>query len=415
MNDRVGKRRSPWSLPILLIATFVLGVLADRSGWLPGSSHYPPAGLGHTFDPFWEAWHLVQDRFVDRGKVQPVRMTQGAIDGMLASLGDTGHTSYLTPEEVKELENNLKGELEGIGASMTVRDRRPTIMQTMPGSPARAAGLKPGDVLLEVDGKTVQSLSLQRIVEMVRGKAGTVVHIRILRKGETQPRDLDITRAKVEIPDVSWHHLPGEPIAHLAIHSFGSKADAQLRQALTEIRQQEVKGILLDVRGNPGGLKDQAVAVTSEFLSGGNVFLEQDARGRRKPVPVQEGGVAQDLPLCLLIDEGTASSAEILAGAIQDHQRGQLVGSRTFGTGTVLEQFALSDGSAVLLAVSEWFTPNGRQIWHQGITPDVEVPLPEGASVLMPEEEEDLHAAALAKSSDAQLLKALDILRKAIQ
>src|SRR5262249_27117558 len=161
-----------------------------------------------------------------------------------------------------------------------------------------------------------------------RGPAGSVVHLRLLRKGEASPRELDITRARVEIPDVSWHQLPGGPIAHLAIHSFGERADDQLRQALADIRQQGIKGLVLDVRGNPGGLKEQAVAVTSEFLSGGNVFLEQDARGHRKAVPVKDGGVAPEIPLCLLIDEGTASSAEILAGALQDHRRGELVGAR---------------------------------------------------------------------------------------
>jgi carboxyl-terminal processing protease len=414
MNDRIYPRRSSLSFLLLSIAMFALGIMADRSGLLPGASRRPPAGLGNTFDPFWEAWHLVENHYVDRQQVQPKRMTQGAIEGMLASLGDTGHTTYLTPEELKELETSLKGQLEGIGATMTFRDRRPTIMQTLPGSPARDAGLQPGDVLLEVDGKAVQGLSLQRIVEMVRGPAGTVVHLRILRRGQSKPRDFDITRAKVEIPDVSWHQLPGQPIVHLAIHSFGNHADAQLRKAFEEFRAQGIKGLLLDVRGNPGGLKDQAVAVTSEFLSGGNVFLEQDAHGRRKAIPVKEGGVAQEIPVCVLIDEGTASSAEIFAGALQDHQRGKLVGTRTVGTGTVLEPFPLSDGSAVLLAVAEWFTPNGRQIWHQGITPDVEQALPEGANVLMPEEEEGLDADTLAKSSDKQLLKALEVLRQQI-
>jgi carboxyl-terminal processing protease len=157
------------------------------------------------------------------------------------------------------------------------------------------------------------------------------------------------------------------------------------------------------------------VAVTSEFLKDGNVFIEQDAEGRRTEVPVQPGGHAVDIPLVVLIDEGTASSGEILAGAIQDHGRGKLVGTRTFGTGTVLQPFPLSDGSAVLLAVTEWLTPNGRQIWHTGISPDVEVALPEGVSILLPETETDLDADALAKSEDAQLLKALSLLKEQIR
>jgi carboxyl-terminal processing protease len=412
MNPSYPPRRSTAQLILLLLGAFVLGVLAERSGWLPGGASRPPAGLGRTFAPFWQAWHLVDEYYVDRQAVQPARMTQGAIEGMLASLGDVGHTAYLSAEELAQMEGSLKGQMEGIGARMTLRQKQPTIVQTMPNSPARQAGLQPGDVLLEVDGKSVSSLPLERIVEMVRGRAGTKVHLQIKRENQPKPLDFEITRAKVEVPDVSWHLLPGVPVAHVAIENFGKQADEQLRTALAEAQKQGARGLLLDVRGNPGGLKDQAVAVTSEFLTGGNVFLEQDAQGHRTPVAVKPDGVATDIPVYILIDQGTASSAEIFAGALQDHHRGELVGTRTFGTGTVLEPFKLSDGGAVLLAVAEWLTPNGRQIWHQGIAPDIEVHLPEGATLLTPDAEEHLDAEGLAKSTDVQLLKALEMLKE---
>jgi carboxyl-terminal processing protease len=172
-----------------------------------------------------------------------------------------------------------------------------------------------------------------------------------------------------------------------------------------------VAGLLIDQRGNPGGLREQAIAVTSEFLKEGNVFLEQDLHGVQTPVPVKAGGIVTDLPVCVLIDEGTASSAEIFAGAIQDQHRGKLVGTRTFGTGTVLQPFELEDGSAVLLAVSQWLTPSGRKIWHQGITPDIEVTLPDGVGALLPEAAGNLDAATLARSEDRQLLRAIEVLR----
>jgi carboxyl-terminal processing protease len=170
---------------------------------------------------------------------------------------------------------------------------------------------------------------------------------------------------------------------------------------------------VLDLRGNPGGLKEQAVAVTSEFLRGGTVFIEQDINGRQTPVAVCPGGEAADLPLVVLIDEGTASSAEIVAGALQDHGRARLVGTRTYGTGTVLQSFPLSDGSAVLLAVALWLTPNGRQIWRDGINPDpdLEVLLPDGVDILLPETGVTLEEAALKKTEDRQLLKALEVLQ----
>jgi carboxyl-terminal processing protease len=285
----------------------------------------------------------------------------------------------------------------------------------MPNSPARNAGVKAGDVILEVNGQPVAQESLQQIVEQVRGEAGTEVKLRVMHDGQTGPVEVAITRGKVEVPDVSWHMLPGESLAHISMESFGDKADDQLRTALQETREQGAKGVILDLRGNPGGLKDQAVAVTSEFLKDGDVFIDQNAHGKQTAVPVKPGGTALDLPLCVLIDGGTASAAEICAGALQDYDRAKLVGERTFGTGTVLQPFMLSDGSAVLLATSQWLTPKGRQIWHKGITPDVEVALPEAASILLPEMEDGMDAAAFQRSEDAQLHKAIDILRKEVQ
>jgi carboxyl-terminal processing protease len=414
MNGPLPTRRF-FPLGLLLVTTFLLGVFIDRSGWLPGSGDREPPGLGRTFTPFWEAWNLVQEHYVDQKSAQPVKMTRYAIAGMLESLGDEGHTTYLAPDDVKRMESGLKGELEGIGARITMRKRIPTIFATMPNSPARKAGVKAGDAILEVNGQSVVRESLQQIVQQVRGEAGTEVKLRVMHEGQTGPVEVAITRGKIEVPDVSWHMLPGQSFAHIGVESFGDKADEQLRAALKEAREQGAKGVILDLRGNPGGLKDQAVAVTSEFLKDGNVFIDQDAHGKQTPVPVKPDGTAVDVPLCVLIDGGTASAAEICAGALQDYDRAKLVGERTFGTGTVLQPFPLSDGSAVLLATSQWLTPKGRQIWHKGIAPDVEVALPEGASILLPEMEDGMDAAGFKRSEDAQLHRALEILQKQIQ
>jgi carboxyl-terminal processing protease len=412
MNDLPPRPVRPvrsFSLP-LLVVVFLGGILAERSGWIPGSRAYVPAQVGKTFDPFWEAWARVEKYYVDRQAVQPVRMTEGAIEGMLDSLGDIGHTAYLTREQLQGLKEALKGNFEGVGARMTVRKQLPTVVQVMPGSPARKGGLRPGDVLLEVNGKPVPGLSLKRVAEIVRGPAGSKVTLKVAHGGTT--RTLNLVRAKVDVPAVSWRMLPGRPVAHVAVQEFAERAGAELEQVLKEARQRGAKGLIVDVRGNQGGLKDQAVAVTSQFLKDGDVFLERDRDGKETAVPVKPGGEATDIPLVLLIDEGTASSAEIFAGAIQDHKRGKLVGTKTYGTGTVLREFGLSDGSAILLAVAEWLTPNGRQIWHKGIRPDVEVTMPADASILLPDEQTDLTAESLAKSEDRQLLKGLDVLEE---
>lgn len=408
------QRPSRLFFAFLLLGAFSFGVLVERYDWLPGSRPNQPPGLGRAFDPFWEAWKLVQDHYVDREALQPEKLTHGAIDGMLASLGDVGHTSFLSREEYEQMNADLEGQhLEGIGVRMSYRRRQPTVSAVLTMSPARAAGLRPGDVLLTIDDENVSEMTLDRIATRVRGEAGTTVKLRVAREGEPKPLEFTVTRARIELPDVTWHILPGpKPLAHISIQAFGAQADALVRKAVEEARARNASGLIVDVRGNPGGLREQAVAVTSEFLTDGDVFIEQDARGHREPVPVKPGGTATDLPLVVLIDEGSASSAEIFAGAIQDHGRGKLIGTRTFGTGTVLQPFELQDGSAVLLAVAQWFTPKGRKIWHEGIAPDIEATLPEGVGPLLPEASGDLDAATLERSDDHPLLRAVELLRQ---
>ena len=285
----------------------------------------------------------------------------------------------------------------------------------MPDSPARKAGLQPGDILMAVGDKTVETQSLQDVVQQVRGPAGTTVELTVHRDSQTEPLHFKITRAKIDVPDVTWHMLPGEPFAHVALRQFGEKADAQLRKAIAEAKAAGAKGLIFDMRGNPGGYKDQAVSVTSEFLKDGLVFIEADKEHHETKIPVEPGGTATDIPLVALIDGGTASAAEICAGALKDHDRAKLVGEKTFGTGTVLQPFPLSDGSELHLAVLEWFTPNHSQIWHKGIEPDASVALKDGAQPLEPDTEEKLTPEGLGKSTDAQLLKALDILREQVK
>ena len=397
---------------VLLATAFFLGVFVDRAGYLPRPADREPANVVHTFGPYWEAWNLVHENYVDQKSVDNVKMTRFSISGMLDALGDEGHTTYLSPEDVKREQDSLQGHMEGIGARITIHDRLPTILMTMSDSPARKSGLKAGDVLLAVDGKSVAQQPLQQVVDQVRGAAGTQVVLTVHRDQQSEPVQVPITRGKVNVPDVTWHMLPGEPYAHVALESFGEHADDQLRVALKAALAAGAKGVIFDLRGNPGGYKDQAVKVTSEFLKSGNVFIEVDVHGDKNPVPVEPGGMATDIPLVVLIDGGTASAAEICSGALQDYKRAPLVGQKTFGTGTVLEPFKLSDGSEVLLATLKWLTPDGHEIWHHGIEPDVKVALQDQTSALLPEMEDDLTPAAFQKTGDAQLLKALEILRE---
>lgn len=414
---------SPWNSPqfrlilfkllactALLTTAFAAGVEADRHGWLTGSRRQAPPGAEESFGLFWEAWQLVQDHYVDRDATAPARLTRGAIDGMVRSLGDTGHSTYLTASDLGHLMGDLAGQAEGVGVILTTQERRPTIASTQPGSPARAAGLCPGDALLAVDDVDVSELPLPQVIAQVRGPAGTSVRLRVWRPGAAAHQEFCLTRARVEVPSVVWQLLPDLPIAHVAVRHFAAQTADELRQALREGRARGAKGVVLDLRGNPGGLREQAIAVASEFLGDGVVLQEVDVRSRQTAVPVRPGGVAVELPLVVLVDRGTASSAEIVAAALQDHERALVVGTRTFGTGTIVQPFRLSDGSAVLLGVAKWLTPRGRQLWQRGLTPDVPADLPPGATALAPDVGTPPDAAARAMCTDLPFLAALETL-----
>ena len=220
-----------------------------------------------------------------------------------------------------------------------------------------------------------------------------------------------LTRSTFQMHNVTWHLIPGTNIAQLRIAALNSGVGSDLRKALIEIKKEPLSGLVLDLRNNPGGLLDEAVDCASEFLKGGNVLLEKNAQGVEKPVPARAGGEATQIALVVLVNGGTASGSEILAGALRDAHRASLVGETTFGTGTVLNEFKLADGSALLLAIEEWLTPSGDVIWHKGIIPDIVVSLAPGESPVFPEAERAMTVEQLHDSGDAQLLKALELLR----
>ena len=413
-------RKVPWPALGRIVAALALagggfgaGAAAERSGALPGAIVREPAGVESTFSIFWQAWDLVQQRYVERQAIDQTQMTYGAVEGMLDALGDTGHTRFLSPKELQDFQASLAGRLEGIGAEVGMRNGRPTIIAPIPGSPAQRAGLRPGDVIVRVDGREVSGLKVDQVVDLVRGPAGSPVTLTVIHPDQGGLTDVTVTRARITVPSVSWARVPGTAVAHVLISQFAERTTDDLVGALNEARSGGATAIVLDLRNDPGGLRDEAIGAASQFLGEGNVLIERDAQGHETPFPVRAGGVATDVPLAALINEGTASSAEILAGALQDRHRGPLIGATTVGTGTVLSLYHLSDGSAVFLGTSEWLTPDGRQIWHHGITPDVPVALPPGAFPLIPNEESGLSPEQLQASQDAPLLRALQELGQA--
>jgi len=359
------------------------------------------------FQLIQQAWNLTQQYYVDKNATQPQRLAYDTIAGMIDSLGDTGHSTFLTPDEVKQQNDFTQGKLEGIGVEVQWKNNNVVIVAPIAGSPAQKAGLVSGDIILKVNGQSITSVS--DAVSRILGPAGTSVTLTIQSvSGAT--RDVTIVRATINLVSVTWYQLPGTTVAHLRISSFIKGTSSGLDNALTEIKTRGATAIIFDLRDNPGGLLDEAVSVASRFLNSGNVLLEKDARGNITPVPVIHGATVTNLPVVVLINQGTASAAEIVAGALHDASRAELVGETTFGTGTVLEQFTLSDGSALLLAVQEWLTPAGKTIWHMGLTPDKVVPLPISVTPLSPETEQGMTSAQLQDSGDQQLLDALNLI-----
>jgi carboxyl-terminal processing protease len=398
---------------LLLGAGLAGGIVLDRqvvAEYMPPDN--VPADATANFRLMAEAWNTIYQSYVDRPAVRAQALTYGSIGGMVDALGDTGHSRFLSPEMVQEQHNFTQGQFEGIGAYVEMKDGHVVIVAPIDGSPAQEAGLHPEDIILKVDGENVAGLPIDQVVSRILGPAGTSVALTILTPETGQTRDVTLVRAHITLQNVFWQQLPGTQIAHVRIVAFSKGVTDDLRQALGEIKQRGLAGIILDLRSNPGGLLSEAVGTASQFLTGGNVLLEKDAQGAITPVPVQEGGLAPDLPLVVLIDPGTASAAEIVSGALQDAGRAKLVGETTFGTGTVLNQFGLSDGSALLLATEEWLTPEGQLIWHQGIAPDIQVSLPQGTTPLLPQAEVGMTLEQVRNSGDAQLLRALELLNQ---
>jgi carboxyl-terminal processing protease len=397
-------------LLVVIGTAFLGGVLLDRQGLIPLGSGQAPRDAAANFILINQAWNIIKRNYADRSVTDNQTLTYGAISGMVDALGDTGHSRFLSPEMVKEENNFTAGQFEGIGALMQMKDTHIVVVAPYDGSPAQKAGLKPGDILVKVNGEDITGQTLTEVVGKVLGPAGTTVTLTIADPVTGETRDVTITRARIDLKNVTWNMLPGTTIGQIRIAAFSQNVTNDVKNAIQDLQQQGATGLVLDMRSNPGGLLDEGIGVASLFLKSGNVLLEKDANGNIKPEPIKEGIFATDLPLVVLVDQGTASASEIVAGALQDAGRAKIIGEKTYGTGTVLLQFPLSDGSSILLATKQWLTPNGRAIWHQGITPDEVVSLPANVSAVIPEMEKDMNPQQLQDSQDTQLLRAIQIL-----
>lgn len=369
--------------PILLILFLTYSVILFAGAYTMGVANWPLRDLGllntqippeaeEVFDPFWEVWNLAQRQYFDQPLDETLLM-EGAIEGMLARLGDP-NTRYLAPAAEESARDTMEGEIQGIGVTVEMVDDRITVVAPFEGSPAEAAGIRPGDVFLQADGVDLAGMDLSEAASLIRGPAGTTVRILVLR--DTETFELEVERAVVQIPSVRGEMLEGD-IAYVRLSRFANRTAEELQEILDDLLSQDPGGMILDLRNNPGGGLDASVDIADQFLDEGIVLTEQFGTGREQVFRSSESGLAQEIPLVVLVNEGSASASEVVAAAIHERDRGVLVGATTFGKGTVQTWHALSNGGGVRITTARWLTPHGNWINEEGLTPDISVALEE--------------------------------------
>ena len=362
--------RFPISFVVVTTMAVMLLVAAACSGGNSGGDDATSIeGLPPEFQRLAEVWELLNREHIDAEGLNPQIISDGAIRGMVRALEDP-YASFLSQEQYSLESEDIRGFFGGIGAEVGVRDGVMTILSPMPDTPAEAAGVKPGDVILAVDGESIRGLSLLEVVHLIRGEKGTTVTLLLRHLRSSEPVSIEIERDIIQLESVSLLMQVGR-IGHLRLSGFTGTTGEELEEALDRFERSQGVGLVVDLRNNPGGLVSSVVEVTSQFIGDGLVLYQVDAQGNRRDWDVKSGGKALDVPMVVLVNEFSASASEVFAGAIIDNERATIIGTTTFGKGSVNNLWPLDDGSGIIFTTARWFTPNGLLIEGEGITPDV--------------------------------------------
>jgi len=396
-------------LAAVLVSMWAGAVMAKRS---PSQG-----GVYENLKVFTEALSYVESNYVE--EVEPDKVIQGAIRGMLKTLDP--HSSYMPPDVYREMQVETEGRFGGLGIEITMRDDVLTVVSPIEGTPAFRAGIQPGDQIIKVDGESTKEMSLVDAVKKLRGPEGSSVTVSIFRQGFTEPKDFTLSRALIQIKSVRWTKLQND-VGYVKLRSFHKTTEEELEEALQDLGEQHIKTLILDLRNNPGGLLEQAIAVSNVFLDGGQLIVytkgrlpNQNMKGFSK-----SEGFHVSYPMAVMINGGSASASEIVAGALQDLHRATLIGTQSFGKGSVQTIIPLSDGSGLRLTTAKYYTPKGGEIHGKGITPDIIVEKPQEAE----NQEGDQKTSRNRRNSelpgddlsdDPQLQKAVDFLKTQVQ
>ncbi len=354
---------------------------------------------GVDFSLFWKVWDTLKEKYVDSSQLDSKKLFYGSIKGMMRATGDP-YTAFLDPEENKEFNEDITGRFEGIGAELGIKNKILTVIAPLEDSPAEKSGLRAGDKIIKINGETAAEMSIDEAVDKIRGPKGTKVKLTVFRNGDAEAREIEITREIINVKSVKFE-LKEDNIAYFKIIKFGEETDKEFSLAVKRALSQGAKKVILDMRNNPGGYLDAAVNMAGKMIPKGNiVVIEENSRGKRKEIYAKGGDVLSRMETVVLINMGSASASEILAGALRENRDNvTVVGETSYGKGSVQEFINLPQGTAAKITVSKWLTPKGEQINEKGIKPDIEVKM----------SYEDFE-----NDRDPQLEKALEILKNGV-
>ena len=369
-KDEDTKKLNVFFIFLSVIFGFVLGILAIKNNLIFTCPALPPADADMTL--FWQTWHTLEGRFADKDKIDHKKMVYGAISGMVSSLGDP-YTSFFDPTDTKKFMEDTSGSFEGVGMEIGISKGQLQVVTPLENSPAKKAGIRAGDAIVKIDGKSTTNMTTEEAVDLIRGAKGTEVTLAMYRQDWKETKDFKLTRDVILVPSVKWE-IKGGDIAYIQLFQFTEKASNDFKAAAVDIRNSSAKRIILDVRNNPGGYLSVSQDIAGWFLEKGDTVTHEKSSDASDNVDYKSEGPSLLLkyPTMVLINEGSASASEILAGALRDDRGIKLVGKKSFGKGSVQQLMPFGDGSSLKVTIAKWYTPKGDQISEKGLIPDIE-------------------------------------------